>query len=425
MDDRSPDAVAKVVDDLLARPQYGERWARHWLDVVRYAETNGYERDGAKPNAWRYRDYVIDAFNRDKPYDRFLTEQLAGDELAGSDAAAQIATTFLAPGHLGRRAGRADGRPLRSARRRAGHGGDRVPGDHASLCPVPRPQVRAVFAGRLLSHARRLRAAQAPSGRSHRDGPPGWHRGRAGRVSRGRRTARTPASTTSWARIEGLVRPEIERLLGPGGTTKLTASRKARLRCRPRRSRRFRPSGRNVRRPSVNWFVNLPAPLEAAVRAIAPDEVKAALKPLDDRIAGDRGGPAPCPAARLYLDRRGAEAPRDPRAQARRSDTAGCRSSQPGVPAVLVAPTTRSATAVGPDDGPQALAGSLADQPRQPAGRPRDRQPGLAGSFRPRARRVVERSGRHGRCAVAIPSCWTGWPRSSWPPAGGSSRCTG
>ena len=86
---------ARVVDRLLASPQYGERWARHWLDVVRYAETNGYERDGAKPNAWRYRDYVIDALNHDKPYDRFLTEQLAGDEIEGSDASAQIATTFL------------------------------------------------------------------------------------------------------------------------------------------------------------------------------------------------------------------------------------------------------------------------------------------------------------------------------------------
>src|SRR5262249_6696606 len=73
----------------------GERWARHWLDVARFAETNGYERDGAKPNAWRYRDYVIDALNHDKPYDRFLTEQLAGDEIEGSDASAQIATTLL------------------------------------------------------------------------------------------------------------------------------------------------------------------------------------------------------------------------------------------------------------------------------------------------------------------------------------------
>ncbi|MSQ93194.1 MAG: DUF1553 domain-containing protein [Gemmataceae bacterium] len=70
-----------VVKDLLARPTYGERWGRHWLDVVRYAETAGYERDAAKPSVWRYRDYVIKAFNDDKPYDRFLLEQLAGDEL--------------------------------------------------------------------------------------------------------------------------------------------------------------------------------------------------------------------------------------------------------------------------------------------------------------------------------------------------------
>jgi Protein of unknown function (DUF1553)/Protein of unknown function (DUF1549) len=93
--DTSPDALAHVVDRLLARPEYGERWARHWLDVVRYAESNGYERDGTKPSAWRYRDYVINAFNQDKPYDRFLTEQLAGDELDHTNAETQIATTFL------------------------------------------------------------------------------------------------------------------------------------------------------------------------------------------------------------------------------------------------------------------------------------------------------------------------------------------
>jgi len=95
LEDSLPDAFAKVVDDLLSRPQYGERWARHWLDVARYAESNGYERDDAKPSAWRYRDYVIDAFNQDKPYDRFVTEQLAGDEVEGSSAETQIATTFL------------------------------------------------------------------------------------------------------------------------------------------------------------------------------------------------------------------------------------------------------------------------------------------------------------------------------------------
>jgi hypothetical protein len=95
LNDRSPNAYSKVVDGLLARPQHGERWARHWLDVVRYAESNGYERDGTKPNVWRYRDYVINALNQDKGFDRFLTEQLAGDEIEGANAETQIATTFL------------------------------------------------------------------------------------------------------------------------------------------------------------------------------------------------------------------------------------------------------------------------------------------------------------------------------------------
>ena len=90
VDDR-PDAYARVVDRLLASPHFGERWAQHWLDVVRYAETNGYEADGERPDAWRYRDYVVKAFNDDKPYDRFLTEQLAGDLLAGEAARKGVA----------------------------------------------------------------------------------------------------------------------------------------------------------------------------------------------------------------------------------------------------------------------------------------------------------------------------------------------
>jgi hypothetical protein len=74
-------AWAELIERLLESPYYGQRWGRHWLDVVRFAETNGYERDGRKPNAWRYRDYVIAAFNQDKPYHRFIWEQLAGDHL--------------------------------------------------------------------------------------------------------------------------------------------------------------------------------------------------------------------------------------------------------------------------------------------------------------------------------------------------------
>ena len=90
----TPAAMDGVIKDLLGRPAFGERWARHWLDVVRYAETNGYERDAAKPNVWRYRDYVIKAFNDDKPYNRFLLEQLAGDELPDSNADSLIALGF-------------------------------------------------------------------------------------------------------------------------------------------------------------------------------------------------------------------------------------------------------------------------------------------------------------------------------------------
>ena len=79
---------------LLARPAYGERWARHWLDVVRYGDTNGYERDEAKPQGWKFRDYVIRAFNTDKPFDRFVVEQLAGDELPDRNAETLLATGY-------------------------------------------------------------------------------------------------------------------------------------------------------------------------------------------------------------------------------------------------------------------------------------------------------------------------------------------
>ncbi|MBK96974.1 MAG: hypothetical protein CMJ79_14850 [Planctomycetaceae bacterium] len=78
--DDDPQAYEKLLDTLLESPQYGEKWGRHWLDLVRYAESNSYERDGTKPYAWRFRDYVIKSFNDDKPYDQFIKEQLAGDE---------------------------------------------------------------------------------------------------------------------------------------------------------------------------------------------------------------------------------------------------------------------------------------------------------------------------------------------------------
>ncbi|MFK5923067.1 MAG: PSD1 and planctomycete cytochrome C domain-containing protein [Verrucomicrobiota bacterium] len=94
-DPRSDDlAWAQLIDHLLKLPQYGEKWARHWLDLVRYAETNGFERDNAKPHIWRYRDYVINSFNQDKAYDQFIIEQLAGDEIAQPTQASITATGF-------------------------------------------------------------------------------------------------------------------------------------------------------------------------------------------------------------------------------------------------------------------------------------------------------------------------------------------
>lgn len=96
--DRQPKAYERAIDRLLASPAYGERWALKWLDVVRYADTNGYELDAERPQSWRYRDYVIRSFQTGKPYDRFLKEQIAGDELYPGDHDALIATGFLRAG---------------------------------------------------------------------------------------------------------------------------------------------------------------------------------------------------------------------------------------------------------------------------------------------------------------------------------------
>ncbi len=96
--DYSPGAYERLVDRLLESKHYGERWARYWLDLVRFAETCGYERDQIKPNIWRYRDWVINALNDDMPYDRFVTDQLAGDEVAWRDEQSVVATGMLRAG---------------------------------------------------------------------------------------------------------------------------------------------------------------------------------------------------------------------------------------------------------------------------------------------------------------------------------------
>ena len=98
--DASADAFVKVVDRLLASPQYGERWGRHWMDVVRYADTAGDNADYPIPEIHRYRDYIIDAFNADKPFDQFVQEQLAGDILAKQGPPEKFAERVVATGFL-------------------------------------------------------------------------------------------------------------------------------------------------------------------------------------------------------------------------------------------------------------------------------------------------------------------------------------
>jgi len=98
LDDQSPDAYERLVDRLLASPHYGERWARHWMDIAHFAETHGHDQDAVREHAWPYRDYLIRSLNADKPYPRFVQEQVAGDALFADDPTAVVALGFLAAG---------------------------------------------------------------------------------------------------------------------------------------------------------------------------------------------------------------------------------------------------------------------------------------------------------------------------------------
>ena len=144
--DVSPDAFAKLIDALLASPRYGERWARHWLDMARFAESGGYEFDGDRPGAYHYRDFVIDALNADMPYDEFVRGQIAGDRLKPGDLAAsrgdRVPRGRPVPRPDDRQDARAD--PLRPPRRHALHVRLGPARPVRRLRPVPRPQVRPV-----------------------------------------------------------------------------------------------------------------------------------------------------------------------------------------------------------------------------------------------------------------------------------------
>ena len=98
LSNEDPEKYEKLVEELLASPRYGERWGQHWLDLSRYAESDGYREDAYRPNAWPFRDYVIKSFNEDKPYDQFVREQIAGDEIAPEDPDVLVATGYLRHG---------------------------------------------------------------------------------------------------------------------------------------------------------------------------------------------------------------------------------------------------------------------------------------------------------------------------------------
>ncbi|MGP0062725.1 MAG: DUF1549 and DUF1553 domain-containing protein [Isosphaeraceae bacterium] len=349
LNDRSPEAVARVVDDLLARPQYGERWARHWLDVVRYAESNGYERDGTKPHAWRYRDYVIDALNQDKPYDRFVTEQLAGDEVEGSDASAQIATTFL-------RLGTWDDEP-------ADPGVDR----YDQLDDVLGTAATA-FLGITLRCARchdhkfepfsqvdyyRMLAVFQPlkrpqDGRVDLDRPVGTKSELADYQAAHARAEAELAQV--WERIEGLAGPEIDRLFAPPEKPKEGKPPEKRTTLPPELGKALQtePSKRSEHQRNLVKFFG--APLEAEIRRIAPEEVKGALKVLDDRIAAIKAAqPKEPPHAYIWSEDGPKAAPTH--VLKRGDPTRPGDVVEPGVPAVLAAqqpgPPVPTATSTG------------------------------------------------------------------------------
>jgi hypothetical protein len=132
VEDPAADAYERLIERLLNSPHYGERWAQHWLDVVRFAETEGFEYDRNIPDAWRYRDYVVQSFNRDKPYDRFILEQLAGDEIDAENPELLVAAGFHRLGPVRRNAGNQE---VASSRNEV----LTVSRAHHRLRPLPRP----------------------------------------------------------------------------------------------------------------------------------------------------------------------------------------------------------------------------------------------------------------------------------------------
>ena len=157
VNDTSPDAYAHMVDRILASPHFGERWARHWLDLARYADSDGYEKDTGRPFAWRYRQWVIDALNADMPFDAFTIKQIAGDLLPDATLEDRVATGFHR-NTLTNKEGGVDQEEFRVAATidRCEHDRQRVVGPHRRLRPMSHAQVRPDSAARVLRPVRVL-----------------------------------------------------------------------------------------------------------------------------------------------------------------------------------------------------------------------------------------------------------------------------
>ena len=141
--DEGPDAYERLVEDLLRSPHFGEKWARHWLDQAHYADSDGYDRDLPRPHAWRWRQWVIEALNRDMGFDQFTVEQIAGDLLPNATSEQKAATGFFRNTLSNRREwGEVGGVSLREDCRSHEHSGDGLARTDHRLRPVPRPQVR-------------------------------------------------------------------------------------------------------------------------------------------------------------------------------------------------------------------------------------------------------------------------------------------
>ena len=245
--DTAPDAYEQLVDRLLASPRYGERWARHWMDVVHFAETHGHDQDRPRPNAWPYRDYLIRSFNDDKPYARFVAEQVAGDVLYPDDPQAIVALGFLAAGPwdesslmcivddtVDKKLG-ADPR----SRRHGHHRHVDLRQHDGPLRPLPQPQVRSDLAGRLLRPAGRLRRRRPRrSAVRSRSG---------GRSAAGRNCARAQAALAAGLAAERLAAdPALQAEVGRAGRRVAPAPRRLAGRSTPSAS--SRPAARRRRR---------------------------------------------------------------------------------------------------------------------------------------------------------------------------------